>query len=160
MGHRSRSTYQRYYAPLNSRRDIVNIVCGLVTRDYIMRAMERPSRDEFAPKHLTEAQHTEVKNNPTPLELAGKRNDYKQQIHGLGYDKIPDAKGKTGLYEKYITVKARLNAKKSLLKDKRLKAERDKYFRTVDTREINNQLNGIMPKKAFIPPAVEYELAD
>jgi hypothetical protein len=64
------------------------------------------------------------------------------------------------LYDKYITVKARFNAKKSLLKDKRLKAERDEYFATVDTKEINNQLNGIMPRKAFIPPALVYELAD
>jgi hypothetical protein len=64
------------------------------------------------------------------------------------------------LYDKYITVKVRFNAKKSLLKDKRLKAERDEYFVTVDTKEINNQLNGIMPRKAFIPPALVYELAD
>jgi hypothetical protein len=44
--------------------------------------------------------------------------------------------------------------------DRCLKALRDKYFETVDTKEIDNQLNGIMLRKAFIPSAVEYELAD
>lgn len=160
MGHRSRSTYQRYYAPRNSRRDVANIFCGLITRDYIMKAMQRLSRDQFAPKSLNKVQLSEVNNIPKLLELAGKRNDYKQQIHALGYDKILDARGKSGLYDKYNQAKAKFNAKKSLLKDKRLKALRDEYFETVDTQEINNQLKGIMPRKTFIPPTVEYELAD
>ena len=122
--------------------------------------MERLSRDEFAPKSLNKAQLAEVNNTPKLLRLAEKRNDYKQQIHALGYDKIPDAKGKTDLYDKYTAAKVKFNAKKALLKDKCLKAVRDEYFETVDTKEINNQLNGIMPRKAFIPPTVEYELAD
>jgi hypothetical protein len=122
--------------------------------------MERLSRDEFAPKFLNAAQRAKVNISPKLLELAEKRDSYKQQMHALGYDKIPDAKGKTDLYDKYTAARAKFNAKKTLLMDRRLKALRDKYFETVDTKEINNQLNGIMPRKAFIPLAVEYELAD
>lgn len=106
------------------------------------------------------AQLTEVKNSSKLLELTRKRNDYKQQIYTLSYDKISNTKGKTDLYDKYITVKARFNTKKSLLKDKRLKAKRDKYFETVNTKEINNQLNGIIPQKTFILSALVYKLID
>jgi hypothetical protein len=109
---------------------------------------------------LNKAQLSEVKNTPKLLELTRKHNDYKHQIHALGYTKIPDAKGKTDLYDKYNVAKAKFNTKKSLLRDKHLKAVCDKYFETVDTKEINNQLNGIMPRKAFTLPAVVYELVD
>ena len=139
---------------------MTSIVCGLVTRDYIIQAVERLSRDEFATKRLTGAQISEVKNNPKLLDLSAKRNDFTLQIHSLGYNKIPETKEKTDLYDKYITVKARFNTKKAVLKDKRLKAEHDKYFATVDTKEISNQLSGIMPRKAYILPVVEYELPD
>lgn len=122
--------------------------------------MERRSRDEFAPKALNKSQLDEVKKNSKLLDLAGKRDDYKQQIYALGYDKLLDAKGKTELYDKFNKSKARYNAKKAVLKDKYLKTVRNKYFETVDTKEINNQLNGVMPQKTFVPPAVEYELPD
>jgi hypothetical protein len=125
-----------------------------------MRAMERRSRDEFAPKTLNKSQLGEVKNDAKLLELAGKRDGYKQQIYALGYDKLIDAKGKTELYDKFNKSKAGYNAKKAVLRDKYLRIVRDKYFETVDTKEINNQLNGIMPQKTYVPPAVEYELLD
>ena len=64
------------------------------------------------------------------------------------------------MYNKYTVTKVKFNTKKALLKDKYLKAIYDKYFETVDTKEINNQLNRIMLRKAFILLAVEYKLID
>ena len=109
---------------------------------------------------MNKAQLAEVNNTPKLLGLTEKRNDYKWQIHALSYNKIPDTKSKTSLYNKYTVTKVKFNAKKALLKDKYLKAVHDEYFETVDTKEINNQLNGIIPRKAFILPAIKYKLMD
>ena len=103
-----------------------------------MRAIEQLSYDEFILKSLNKAQLAEVNNTPKLLGLTEKYNDYKQQIYTLNYNKIPDTKGKTDLYNKYTTAKVKFNTKKALLKDKYLKAVYDKYFEIVNTKEINN----------------------
>ena len=109
---------------------------------------------------MNKAQLAKVNNTPKLLQLTEKHNNYKQQIHALGYDKIPDTKEKTDLYNKYTTAKVKFNTKKALLKNKYLKAIHNKYFETVDTKEINNQLNRIILRKAFILLTIEYKLVD
>lgn len=161
MGQRSRSTYGRYYIPPFIDRACGDLYCGVAPRDDLIREVGRQARDELAPKHLTLAQRSETRKDPQLVEYKQKREACKDQIHDLGYKKIPDAREKTAWYDGYIEANAKFNARHCLLKDRALKAAIDEYHERVDTIEINNQLKGIMPDtEVAILPNIDYELAD
>ncbi|KAH6668513.1 hypothetical protein B0J14DRAFT_658420 [Halenospora varia] len=139
MGQRSRSTYTRFYIPPFIDRDVQAIYCGIPSRDNLIR---------------------EVNQDPTVVEAGEARNIAKEKIYSMGFKTIPDAKGKTEWHPLYIKASARFNARKSLLREKLLNKAIEEFHEWVDTNEINNQLNGIMPGEVLTPPTIHYELED
>ncbi|KAH6670144.1 hypothetical protein B0J14DRAFT_112396 [Halenospora varia] len=160
MGHRSRSTYTRYYAPPFIDRDVQAIYCGMPSRENLIREVGRQVRDENAPKGLTEAQKAQVKKDPTVVDAGKARDIAKEKIYSLGFKTISDAKEKTEWHLLYIKANAQFNARKSLLREKLLNKTIDEFHERVDTDEINNQLKGIMPDEVLTPPTMHYELED
>jgi hypothetical protein len=161
MGQRSRDTYTRYYIPPAIDRACGDLYCGVVPRDDLIREVGRRARDALAPKHLNTAQKSEIKTDSSLVEFERKRKTCGEQIRSLGFKRIPDAMGKTKLYDAYLEASAKFNARNSILKDRYLNKAIAEYHETVDTLEINNQLKGIMPdNEVVILPNIDYELAD
>ena len=165
MSQRSRSTYQRYYMPVHLNQHVQAVVFGMVEQKDMVRIVGQRDRDAKAPKcfgDLSKAQKAAIINDPTVLGFQNERDNCKEQIYALGFDKIHDAAGKTEWYNKYIKANARLNAKKAILKERALNITIAEYHKNVDTIEINNQLKGIMPNDDDIlnPPNLKYELED
>lgn len=142
-------------------------------RDDLVRAVGRLTRDEQAPKELTDAQKFQVANDPQILSACEKRNLCKEKIKRLGFptviaaspDRIKDmgfpgtiiAKGAMW-YERWDGQQKEINSLRRDLQDKLLVQSIEKFHKTVDTIEINNQLQGIMPSEVLTPSTIEYEL--
>ncbi len=161
MGHRSRSTYTRYYIPRFIDRDCMAINLSMPLRKDVVRAVGRLARDEQAPTRLTDAQKFEVINDARLLELCHQRDTYKRQIKDLGFHYVKDAKGENELYERHRTKNDEIKNLKQQMKNLRLTKAIDEFHNTINTIEINRQLEGFMPKEEVLAPSnIEYELEE
>ncbi|KAI9763366.1 MAG: hypothetical protein M1840_000558 [Geoglossum simile] len=159
MGHRHRGTYTRYYMPGFIDRDCQAIYLGSPSRDDLVRAVGRLARDVLAPTALTDAQKFNVSNDARVLKLCQKRQGYADRIKELGYSTIKAAEG-TELYRKHKAIQADIGSLKRQLSDTWLNQSIQEFHDTVDTIEINNQLQGIMPTDVLTPSTIKYELEE
>ncbi|KAI9785532.1 MAG: hypothetical protein M1839_009273 [Geoglossum umbratile] len=139
MGHRHRGTYTRYYMPGSIDQDCQAIYLSSPSRDDLARAVGQLARDALAPTALTDAQKPEISNDRRLLKLCRKRQ--------YCANKIKEELG-------FPTIKARQ------LSDARLSQAIQGFHNTIDTIEINNQLQGIMPTDVLTPSTIEYELKE
>src|SRR5437667_719873 len=160
MGHRDRGTYTRYYMPGFIDRDCQAIYLGSPSRDDLVRAVGRLARDALAPTTLTDAQKLEISNDPRLLELCQRRQHYADKIkEDLSFPTIKAAEG-TKWYQRHKSTQAGINNLKRQLSDARLNQAIQEFHDTIDTIEINNQLQGIMPTEVLVPSTMEYELEE
>ncbi|KAH0559988.1 hypothetical protein GP486_003490 [Trichoglossum hirsutum] len=160
MGHRHRGTYIRYYMSGFIDRDCQAIYLGSPSRDDLVRAVGRLTRDALAPTTLTDTQKLEISNDPKLLELCRRRQCYADKIkEDLGFPTIKAAEG-TKWYLRHKSIQADINNLKRQLSDTRLSQAIQEFHDTVDTIEINNQLQGIMPTEVLAPSTIKYELKE
>jgi hypothetical protein len=160
MGHRHRGTYTRYYMPGFIDRDCQAIYLGSPSRDDLVRAVGRLARDILAPTALTDAQKLEISNDPRVLKLCRRRQHYADKIkEDPSFPTIKAAEG-TKWYQRHKATQADINNLKRQLSDARLNQAIQEFHDTIDTIEINNQLQGIKPTEVLAPSTIEYELEE
>src|SRR5437762_3299989 len=160
MGHRDRRTYTRYYMPGFIDRDCQAIYLGSPSRDDLVRAVGRLARDALAPTALTDAQKFQISNDRRVLKLCQRRQYCADKIKkDLGFPTIKAAKG-TEWYQRHEAIQADINNLKRQLSDACLNQAIQEFHDTIDTIEINNQLQGIMPTEVLTPSTMEYEIEE
>ncbi|KAJ9634908.1 hypothetical protein H2199_008772 [Coniosporium tulheliwenetii] len=143
MGHHG-STYEQFYMPDLIERDFQSIYFGTPPQDALIRSAARMglSRDKRAPRELTEEQKLEVNNDPELVKLRKKRERCKEKIRDRGYYSIEVAKG-THLHTRYEEIKRKINNMTNTLRRKRLDQAILDFHDSIDTIEIDRQLNRI-----------------
>jgi hypothetical protein len=146
MGHRHGSMYERYYQPDLIERDFQSIYFGTPSQELLIESVARMglSRDKRAPTNLTDDQKDEVKNHPELVKLREKRDRYKGKIYCEGYNNVPESKG-TDLFKRYNSVDCKINNLSKKLRRERLDQSVRDFHSSIDTIEINKQLDGIIP---------------
>ena len=142
-------------------RDFQSIYFGTPSQDLLIQLVARMglSRDRRAPTELTEDQKLEVKNNLELVKLRGKRERYKDRIYRRGYSSIEDAKG-TELYDRYKAIEREINGMSNKLRRKRLDRAIQDFHDSIDTIEVNKQLDGITTTNILIQPTIRYEIRE
>ncbi|KAI9779310.1 MAG: hypothetical protein M1839_007418 [Geoglossum umbratile] len=135
------------------------IYLGSPSRDDLVRAVGRLARDALAPTTLTDAQKFEISNNPRVLKLCQKRQYCADKMKDLGFRTVKAGEG-TEWYQRHKAVQAEINSLKRQLSDSRLNQAIQEFHDTIDTIEINNQLQGIKPTEVLAPSTIEYELKE
>ncbi|KAI9761904.1 MAG: hypothetical protein M1840_001520 [Geoglossum simile] len=117
------------------------------------------SRDRRAPTELTEDQKLKVKNHPELVKLRKERDQCKDEIYGKEYNIIEAAKG-TDLFGKYKAVVGKINNMSIKLRRERLDQALRDFHDSIDTIEINKQLDGITAADILTQPTIQYELRE
>ncbi|KAI9763522.1 MAG: hypothetical protein M1839_006442 [Geoglossum umbratile] len=161
MGHRHGSTYERYYMPDLVERDFQSIYFGTPSQDLLIQSVARMglSRDRRAPTELSEHQKLEVKSNPELVKLCEKRERCKNRIYRRGYSSIEETKG-TELYDRYKGIEREVNGISNKLRRKRLDQAVQDFHDSIDTIEVNKQLDGVTTADILIQPTIQYELRE
>jgi hypothetical protein len=161
MGHRHGGTYERYYMPDLVERDFQSIYFGTPSQDLLIESVARMglSRDRRAPTELTEDQKLEVKTHPGLIKLREERDRRKNKIYCGKYDSIGAAKG-TDLFDRYKAVERKINNMSIKLRRERLDQALRDFHDSIDTIEINKQLDGITAADILTQPTLQYELRE
>ena len=146
MSHRSRAVYERHYMPAFIDRDCEAIYLGHTRRDDIVRAVGRLIRHSQAPVGLTDDQEMEVRNHP--------------ELRRLGFPTLTAAKGETKWWQRYDDNNKEICSLKNRLTEARFRKELQAFHDTVDTTEVDRQLQGILPSELLTPSAITYELQE
>jgi hypothetical protein len=152
MGHRHGSTYERYYQPDLIERDFQSIYFGTPSQDLLIESVARMglSRDKRAPTDLTNDQKYEVKNHPELVKLREKRDRYKSKKKSKG----------TGFFKTYNSINCKINSLSKKLRRERLNQAVRDFHGSIDTIEINKQLDGIIPADILTQSIFQYELGE
>ena len=118
------------------------------------------AHNALTPTTLIDAQKLKISNDPRLLELCQRRQRYADKIkEDLGFPTIKAAEG-TKWYQRHKSTQAGINNLKCQLSDACLNQAIQEFHDTIDTIEINNQLQGIMPTEVLVPSTMEYELEE
>ncbi|KAJ9641087.1 hypothetical protein H2199_005755 [Coniosporium tulheliwenetii] len=160
MGHHG-STYEQFYMPDLIERDFQSIYFGTQSQDALIRSAARMglSRDKRAPRELTDEQKLEVNSDPELVRLRKKRERCKEKIRDRGYYSIEAAKG-THLHTRYEEIKRKINNMTNTLRRKRLDQAILDFHDSIDTIEIDRQLNGIGAPDTLPQTVEQYELRE
>ena len=161
MSHRSRAVYERHYMPAFIDRDCEAIYLGHTRRDDLVRAVGRLIRHSQAPPGLTKDQKIEVKNDPQLRKLYKKRDFYNEKIKvELGFSTLAAAEGKTKWWQRYNDNNKEICSLRNRLTEGRFRKELQGFHDTVDTTEVDRQLQGILPSEVLTPSTITYELKE
>lgn len=140
MNHRDAGIFQAY---LNERVgcDVQAAFLGRPSADALIKAASHMSRyvDPRAPTELTEPEVDTLKTHPRIVKLRQLRDSLSQALRDE-YGTIAKATG-TEMYEMYKKARNALQCAKVKLRKSALKESREHFFNTIDTKEINDQLN-------------------
>jgi len=163
MGHRQGGgTYERYYMPGFIDADCQGIYLGNPPRNSLVDAVGRLglTRDRRAPTGLTQDQRDEIKNHPEVVRLRRERDRCTQRIYDNGFQTIPEAVG-TEWHTRHKEAQAAVARTISALTRKRRELAIQEFHDTIDTIEVNKQLQGIKPQKEILAPStMDYELKE
>jgi hypothetical protein len=141
-------------------RDCQAIYLGSPSRDDLVRAVGRLAYNQRAPTALTDVQKLVISNDPQLLELGKTRRTCMAKIKDLGYPTIKAAEG-TAWYKRHRDVQADINSLKRQLTDSRLQEAIREFHDTIDTIEVNKQLQGLTPPTEVLTPStIVYELKE
>ncbi|KAJ9654854.1 hypothetical protein H2201_008928 [Coniosporium apollinis] len=157
MGHHG-STYEQFYMPDLIERDFQSIYFGTPSQDVLIQSVARMrlSRDKRAPTELTDEQKLEVRNNPKLVKLHKNRERCKKKIRDRGYYSIKAAKG-TCLYARYEETNRKINNLTNTLRRRRLDQAILEFHDSIDTIEIDRQLDGINVPTTPARPILQFE---
>jgi hypothetical protein len=159
MGHWDPTVYRRHYMPDVIDRDCQAIYLGTVPQDNLVQRVGRLPRDLQAPTVLTNAQKSEVMNDPKLLRLCQKRQKIAKKIKKK-YSTIKAAKG-TRRHTRHKRLQARIVSKKKKLLERRMEKAIKDFFATINTEDVNKQLQGILPSTEVLTPStIKYELKE
>ncbi|KAI9784184.1 MAG: hypothetical protein M1839_002690 [Geoglossum umbratile] len=161
MGHRHGGTYERFYMPDLVERDFQSIYFGTPSQDLLIESVARMglSRDRRAPTELTEDQKLEVKTHSELIKLREERDRCKDEIYCRKYDSIGAAKG-TDWFDRYKAVERKINNMSIKLHRERLDQALRDFHDSIDTIEINKQLDGITAADVLTQQTIQYELRE
>ncbi|KAI9868969.1 MAG: hypothetical protein M1813_002792 [Trichoglossum hirsutum] len=126
---------------------------------YNLPILHSLSQDKRAPTELTEDQKLEVRNHPELVKLREERDQYRVKIYRNQYDNIEAAEG-TKLFSRYKTTECKINNMSIKLRRERLDRALQDFHDSIDTIEINKQLNGSATADVLISSTVQYELRE
>lgn len=139
MGHSQSRIFQVY---LNQRvkRDVQAAFLGRPSQDALIRAVGHMSRslDPRAPTALTPEELVAIKIDPTIVKLRQSRDTLSLQMKS-SYGSINKAEG-TEMYKDYTHASAALRREITYRKNSAFGGSRNEYFRTIDTKELEEQL--------------------
>ncbi len=159
MNQRDPTVYRRYYQPDFIDRDCQAIYLGTVPQDDLIRRVGRLPFHTEAPTALTDAQKAEIRNDPGLLRLCQKRDRLSKMIK-KNFSTVKAAQG-TRRYEKHKKLQARINSLKQKLNAERFDKATKDFWSTAYTKEVNKQLQGILPSTELLaPPTIKYELKE
>lgn len=117
--------------------------------------------DPRAPVALADSQVNSLKTNPRIMEYRAFRDSLSKTLRDT-YGTIQKAKG-TKLHELYREADLRLKNEKNKLCSSAKREFRKQFFDTVDTKEVNEQLNLSLldlDQKDWKPEMVEHEIVE
>ena len=159
MGQRDPNVYRRYYMPDFIERDCQAIYLGTIPQDDLVRRMGRLPRDLRAPTFLTDAQKSEIRNDPKLLYLYQKRVQVAKKIK-KDFSTIKASEG-TRRYKIHKKLQAQINKVRQKLTEARLEKAVKDFFATINTDDVNKHLQGIIPSTEVLAPSmIEYELKE
>ncbi|KAF2254792.1 hypothetical protein BU26DRAFT_500479 [Trematosphaeria pertusa] len=160
MGHHG-DTYEQFYMPNLIKRDFQSIYFGTPSQEDLIWSIARMglSRDKRAPTTLTDEQKLEVKHHPDLVRLREKRERYNKKLQRLGYHPVEAGTGTSeyAFYEKY---KRKANSKANALRNKRLEQAIKDFHDSIDTIEIDRQLDGTNQQEILTPQITRQELRE
>ncbi|KAH0558787.1 hypothetical protein GP486_004570 [Trichoglossum hirsutum] len=122
---------------------------GFIDRDCQAIYLGSPSQDDLK---------LEINNDSMLLKLYERRQCCADKIK-RNFPTIKAAKG-TEWYDQHKLIQADINNLKHQLSDMCLSQAIQEFHNIVDTIEINNQLQSIMPTEVLVPSTIEYELKE
>jgi hypothetical protein len=141
-------------------RDCQAIYLGSPSRDDLVRAVGRLAYNQRAPTALTDIQKVAISNDPRILELGKTRRACVAKIKDLGYPTIKAAEGTTW-YKRHRAAQTDINSLKRQLSESRVQQAIREFHDTIDTIEVNKQLQGLTrPTEVLTPSTVVYELKE
>ena len=162
MNHRDAGVFQAY---LNERVrfDVQAAFLGRPSANALIKATGHMSRsvDPRAPVALTESQLNSLKTDPRVVEHRALRDSLSETLRKK-YGTVQKAKG-TELHELYLKANLQLKNEKNKLYSSAKKEFRQQFFDTIDTNEVNEQLNLSLldlDRKDWKPEMVEHEMAE
>lgn len=160
MGHTlgDSGTYLRYYMPNFIGADVQSIIFGSSPQTDLMQLMGRLHRHQHAPKALTDQQKLEVAQDKTLTRYIEKRKRALERIKRAGYASASAAKdtpeGK--VYDKY---RKKVESVRNVLLRKRMEQAVQEFHKTIHSKEVNQQLQGIKPTEVA-QSDMKYELPE
>ena len=140
MNHRDAGVFQAY---LNKRVrcDVQAAFLGRPSDDALLKATGHMSRfvDPRAPVGLTDSQVNSLQNNPRVVQYREIRDSLSKTLRST-FGTIKKAEG-SKLYEVYQEASLQLKNEKNKLRISATKESRQQFFDTIDTKEVNEQLN-------------------
>lgn len=157
MGQRDPAVYRRHYMPDFIDRDCQAIYLGTIPQDDLIRRVGRIPYNLNVPTTLTDAQESEIRNDPELRRLCQKRQRVCEKIK-RNFSTIKAAEG-TPQYRKQQKLQNRINSLRQKLSNQRLAQAVDDFWKMADTDAVNKQLQGIIPSaEVLTPPMIEHEL--
>ncbi|KAI2791759.1 hypothetical protein POX_c04637 [Penicillium oxalicum] len=165
MGHVYASTFQKY---MNQRvqSHVQAAFLGIPSEDALMNILSHQSRyiDPRAPSKyddLSEAARTSLSNHPEISRLQQMRDSLAVEAREL-YGSMKNAAG-TKIGELKSKAEAALRAAKKQLKEATFNSARNEFFATIDTLEVNKQLDPSlldMDQKSYEPKNIVHVLKE
>jgi len=162
MNHRDAGVFQAY---LNERVrcDVQAAFLGRPSDDALIKAIGHMSRfvDPRAPVGLTDSQVNNLENDSRIVKCREIRNTLAQNLRSQ-FGTIKKAEG-SKLYEVYQEANLQLKNEKNKLRSSAKKESRKQFFDTIDTKEINEQLDLSildLDRKDWKPGMVEHEMTE
>ena len=123
--------------------DVQSAYLGSPSQDALIRAIGQMSlsQDHRAPKSLSTKQAMMIQCDPKVAELRRRCNNLRQEIkpkHG----KIKSVEG-TEIHRRYQLLRRELRAEIQYQRKERFREEREQFFNTIDSREIQQQFPGL-----------------
>jgi Protein of unknown function (DUF3435) len=162
MNHRDAGVFQAY---LNERVrcDVQAAFLGRPSADALIKAASHMSRyvDPRAPTDISDLKLNELKTDPSIVKYRQLRDKLSQDIRAE-FGTIKKSEG-TKIYEMHQKAEANLRRQKVKLRRSAFKESREQFFETIETRDINEQLDLSLlslDPEGLKPEMVEHELTE
>jgi hypothetical protein len=159
LSQRDPTVYRRYYLPDFIDRDCQAIYLGTVPQDQLIRRVGRLPFHLDAPQALTDAQKSEIRNDPDLLRLYRRRDKVAKKIKKK-YSPMRAAEG-TRRYERHQRLQRRINCLQQKLRTERFDKAQADFWKTIYTEIVDKQLQGVLPStEPLTLSTMEYELEE